>query len=92
VEQLDNPDSVLLIAGGEWKDGTVISGSVTTVSTSEFSKTLMRCVYSVVRKDFTKVRAYWVGPDALKALRNGRRLTIAIQSPPEFDLHEAVPK
>jgi hypothetical protein len=41
------------------------------------------------KKSFHKVRAYFVGPEALKAAQFGTRLTIATQSPPEFDLKAA---
>jgi hypothetical protein len=34
VEQPWNPHSVFLSAGGEWKDGTIISGTITTISSS----------------------------------------------------------
>jgi len=88
VDQLINPDSVVLFSGGEWNDGTIISGSIATVSKSPIAQALMREAHSGVKKHFTRVRAFWVGPEALAAFRNGRRLTAAIQSPPEFDLRE----
>jgi hypothetical protein len=46
----------------------------------------MRGVQKVMKKYFTKVRAYYVGPGALALLKNGTRLTGAEQSPREFDL------
>jgi hypothetical protein len=88
VEQPWNPHSVFLNVGGEWTDGTIISGTITTISNSPISRSLMRALHSRVKKHFTRVRAYWVGPDALAAFRAGRRLTMAIQSPPEYDLCE----
>jgi hypothetical protein len=88
VDQSMNPDSIVLFPGGEWIDGTVIAGSIATISKSPIAQALMRAVHSGVKKHFTRVNAFWVGPEALAAFRNGRRLTIAIQSPPEFDLRE----
>jgi hypothetical protein len=88
VDQSMNPDSVVLLPGGQWIDGAIISGSIATISTSPTSQALMRSAHSAVKQHFTRVRAFWVGPEALVALRSGKRLTYAIQSPSDFDLHE----
>jgi len=89
VEQPRNPDSIVLRPGGEWTDGAIVSGSFTTISKSPASQSLMRAAHSGIKRHFTRVQAFWVGPQALVAFRSGRRLTCAIQSPPEFDLREA---
>jgi hypothetical protein len=88
VEQRLNPDSIIFFPGGEWADGALISGSFTTISKSPLSQSLMRTVHSGIKKHFTRVQAFWVGPEALVAFRSGRRLAYAIQSPPEYDLRE----
>lgn len=88
VDQAKNPDSVVLNVGGEWVDGSLISGGVATISESPASQSLMRAIHSGIKKHFTRVQAFWVGPEALAALRSGRRLTYAVQSPPEYDLIE----
>jgi hypothetical protein len=86
IDQLLNPDSVTFISGGVWNDGVVISGSLGTASDSNAAQTLMRRFHSAIRKVFTKVGAYYVGPEALALWKRGARLTDAVQSPPEFDL------
>lgn len=88
VEQARNPDSVVLNVGGEWVDGSLISGGAATNSSSSISQSMMRAIYLSIRKHFTRVQAFWVGPEALAALRRGKRLTYAVQSPPEYDLAE----
>jgi hypothetical protein len=88
VDQARNPDSVNLNVGGEWVDGSLISGSATTNSETPVSQSLMRAIHSGIKKHFTRVQAFWVGPDALASLRAGKRLTYAVQSPPEYDLVE----
>ena len=88
VEQLSNPNSVIFSPGGRWVDGSFIAGSVTSMSNSPASQSLMRIMRSAIKKHFAQVRAFWVGPDALAALRSGKRLAYAIQSPPEYDLRE----
>ena len=86
VSQLSNPDSVTLTPAGVWTDGTILYGRVATCSGSEISKTLMRLFRGAIRQRFAPMHHYWVGPQALDCLKVGRRLTIAVQSPPEFDL------
>jgi len=47
-----------------------------------FAKTVVR--------GFHKVHSYWVGPEAYREFRAGKRLaTIGVKSPPEYDLAEA---
>jgi hypothetical protein len=89
VYQYMNPDSIELRPGGEWGDGAIIPGQITTMSTAPVSQALMRSAHSAIKKHFTHVQAFWVGPESLVALRSGKRLTQAVQSPPEFDLREA---
>jgi len=88
ADQRWNPDSVVFHPGGEWTDGALISGSFTTISKSQIPQSLMRAVHSSIKKHFTRVQTFWVGPEALVAFRSGRRLTSAVQSPPEYDLRE----
>lgn len=89
LDQRTNPDSVILSVGGEWIDGSLISGGLSTASPSAISQRLMRSFQSAIKKkSFTRVQAFWVGPEALGALRSGKRLSYAIQSPPEYDLRE----
>lgn len=92
VDNGSNPDSIVFQPGGEWNDGAVISGRFATLHKTPASQALMRAVRSLVKKHFTRARAFWVGPEALAALRVGRRLTGAIQSPPEYDLCEETGK
>ena len=88
VDQLINPDSITFIPGGEWKDLMMIAGLFGTASNSEISRSLMGLARRAIRKHFTKVQAFWVGPEALTYLRRGKRLTTAEQSPPIYDLRE----
>jgi len=83
-----NPNSVLLRLGGFWKDGSLISGHFVASSDQEFSRMVMNSVRRLFKKHFTKVQAFWVGPEALSRLRSGKRLCMAIQSPSEYDLRE----
>jgi hypothetical protein len=86
VDQLANPDSVVLTPAGEWRGEMLLAGGLGTAHKTAISKALMRLVSTSVKKHFTKARGYWLGPQALHQLRAGERLTIAEQSPREFDL------
>jgi hypothetical protein len=89
VDQLANPDSVEFRPGGIWNEDVVLHGRIATVSDSEISKALMKRFQAAVKKTFSKVKAFYVGPKALALLESGKRLTISAQSPREFDLTPA---
>jgi hypothetical protein len=86
VDQLANPDSVTCNPGGIWNEDVVLSGSIGTASDSEVSQALMKRFHAAMKKTFTKVKGYHIGPKALTLLEAGKRLTDAVQSPPKFDL------
>jgi hypothetical protein len=87
IDQLENPDTILLTPGGTWNENTILSGRISTVSETKISQELMKRFMNVIKKAFIKVNAYWVGPEALLLLNEGKRLACAsIDSPPEFDL------
>lgn len=88
IDQLENPDTIVIQPGGFWTDGSLLSGDIGTASDSAVSTTLMKRVASVLKKSFTKIKAYYVGTEALSLLRTGRRLTPSAQSTGRLDLRE----
>jgi hypothetical protein len=86
IDQLVNPDTITLTPGGLWGSDIVLKGNVGTVSDSELAQQLMKRFSSAVKRHFKKVKAFWIGPQALGHLDTGKRLTIAAQSPQDFDL------
>ena len=86
VDQLANPDSVILTPGGMWNQDVLLYGRVATVSQTEVAQDLMRRFASAIRKQFIKINAFYVGPKARELFDAGKRLTIAAQSPRDFDL------
>jgi hypothetical protein len=86
LDQLANPDSVVFLPGGIWNEDVVIQGHVGTASDSELSQALMKRFQSAIKKSFTKVKAFYVGPHALEFLESGKRLTSSARSPREYDL------
>lgn len=86
IDQLSNPDSLILMPAGMWKEDVVLGGMIGTASQSPVARMLLKRFEAVFRKSFCRVGAYWVGPDAMELLRTGKRLTASVQSPPEYDL------
>jgi hypothetical protein len=87
VDQLANPDTVVLTPGGSWRD-VVLNGGVATASDSPGSQRLMRRFRQAIQREFVRVKAFWVGPSAMVLLEAGKRLTGAEQSPRELDLEK----
>ena len=83
INQLYNPDTVTFTPAGMWNPEILLAGRVGTASDSQQSQELMKRFHSAIRKRFVKIKAYWVGHGALELLQSGKRLTIAVQSPPE---------
>jgi hypothetical protein len=86
IDQLINPDSAILTAGGLWGPDILLYGRLSTVSDTKIAQGFMRIFNRALRQKFQKVRAYWVGDGAMQMLKNGNRLTIAAQTPRDFDL------
>jgi hypothetical protein len=88
VDQSLNPESVMLTAAGKWREGIIIAGNISSVSNTSISHAWMRKCRASIKRRFTRINAFWVGPSALQSWKSGCRLTIAQQSPPEYDLKE----
>jgi hypothetical protein len=86
VDQLANPDSIIFQPAGISGNATVIHGRIATTGTTIEAKTIFATFQRHFRKYFAKHAAFYVGPEAMQLREKGFRLTMAIQSPPEFDL------
>jgi hypothetical protein len=84
-DQSENPNSIIFLHGGFYQD-ILLYGKIGTVSNTAASKAIYRLFLSVVRTRYAKVGSYFVGPEAQDFARSGGRLTIAAQSPHEYDL------
>jgi hypothetical protein len=86
VDQLMNPASITFSPGGRFTSDVLLYGRVATASTTPESKALLRRFERVLKKDFHRIAAFYVGPEALALQKEGVRLTAAQQSPKEYDL------
>ena len=84
-----NEDSIVFSPGGRYRNDVMLYGMIGTLSPppSAASKNLYTFVAKGFRKDFKKVREYFVGPEALDLMASGVRLTLDAMTPPEFDLN-----
>jgi hypothetical protein len=85
-DQLNNPNTITFSPGGIWDNDILLHGRISTMSEDKSAVRIMKLFSSAIRKLSTKIKAFYVGPEALEMLRQGKRLTIAAQSPSTFDL------
>jgi hypothetical protein len=85
-DQRLNPRSIRIAPGGMVNPMMLLKGQIDTISDTPESLALHGTFAKVVRKQFTKVQEYWVGPEAIQILDGGGRLAITDKSPPEYDL------
>jgi hypothetical protein len=86
IDQLENPDSTVFWHGGRYGESVLLYGRVATVSRTVVALKLQRAFESALRKQFVRVKAFYVGKCAEELLDRGVRLAGAVQSPPEYDL------
>jgi hypothetical protein len=86
-DQMENPDTISFQTGGLWKDILLYGRFATCTATFSLvaRKLLQRYTYQV-RKEFKYIGAYYVGQEAEEMLKQGKRLTLAEQTPKSFDL------
>lgn len=85
VDQLLNSESAILRPGGLWGD-VLLHGELAAAHDCAFYRELKKSIRFEMKKHFRTIEHYSVGPAALEILKAGGRLTIAVQSPPEYDL------
>lgn len=85
IDQLENPGSIILQVGGMDND-RLVAGQIGTVRTEQAAKDLYAVFLREIKKQFSKIKSYYVGPEAVRLLDAGRRLSPTSKSPPEYDL------
>ena len=86
IDQLRNPETVVLTPGGEFGENVLLMGSVSSVGSSKNVRTMMRLLRTCLEKcGFIKSHFVFLGSNAIKFLKAGNRLTISAESPVEDD-------
>jgi hypothetical protein len=86
IDQQANPQTIGFQPSGEFGEKCLIAGQVGTVSDHRNSLDLFREFSREFQRQFTKIKSYYVGKDALELLKKGWRLTSNAKSPPLYDL------
>jgi hypothetical protein len=86
IDQLVNPKTIVLRAGGIINGNCLLAGQVGTISESPISLEIYKVVVSEIRKQFIHVKDYYVGEEAYKLLKMGARLTANPNAPTSYDL------
>ncbi len=80
VDQLANPHSFTISPGGTYTTGTehgLMPGMAGTAQCNSISFELFTAFAKILKRDFTKIRAYYLGPEALKLFEQGVRFPTA---------------
>lgn len=86
IDQLANPESIIIQRGGLYLPDVLLHGRVATASPTQFAAQLQRAFASAIARFFEHIRSFYVGPEARELWRRGYRLTPSAQSPREYDL------
>jgi hypothetical protein len=86
-DQRSHPESVLLRPGGVFKEfECIVAGQIGTISQDQWSESLYKLLAATLRKQFTKIKSFYVGAEALVKLDQRVRLTTNMKCPIEYDL------
>lgn len=86
VDQLVNPKTISLEPGGLIDSGCLLPGSAGTASADPVSVELQKLFVRFIKRDFSRVREYWLSQEAERLLDSGIRLTANPRAPVLFDL------
>ena len=81
VDQLLNPASVTLRAGGLYQGACIVMGEFGTVTARQHGFDLLEAIRRVVRAAFRRVADAYVGPEAYALGESGVRLTDSTRAP-----------
>jgi len=85
VSQKLNPQTVIFQPGGRFEQ-CVISGSLGTISEAQTSLLLFQLFSKEIKRQFEKLKSFYLGKEAGQLLGKGWRLTTSVKSPQVYDL------
>ena len=86
IDQLENPQTIVLRPGGVLGDAVIIAGSLGTASTAPASLELYASFRAEFLASFSSIKSYRVGAQAARLLDAGARLTADVRAKPLYDL------
>jgi hypothetical protein len=88
VDQNSNPDSLYFRSGGTFSNKIIVPGTIGIIHQTSVSKKLYGALLRIIVKNFSRVRSYYVGPEALTLWKGGMRLGLSLKASPQIDLRE----
>lgn len=86
IDQSSNASTVALRPGGLFGDNCLIAGQLGTASDDDVSLDLLNNLTKALKRQFRRVKSFYVGVEAGLLLDRGFRLTGNAKSPPLYDL------
>jgi len=86
IDQLLNPDTVVITVGGFFAPSVLIAGSLGAAHDTSISRALFASWRRPIRRMWRKRKSAYLGPQALEAFEAGSRLTWSASGAREFDL------
>lgn len=86
IDQRLNPHTVSFSGGGVYQESCVIDGNVGTCTDDSTSIDLVNVFAREVRRQFKRIKSFYVGQEAEQLLDAGYRLTIGVNASREIDL------
>jgi len=81
-----NPESVIFWPGGLFDKTCVIAGQIGTGMINPVSEDLLNLIAREIRRQFKRIKSFFVGPEAQRLLDAGYRLTTSVKSSKDYDL------
>lgn len=91
IDQLVNPESLIIQLGGIHQDGMLIVSSIGTAHKSTFSTSLLSAYRRCFKKQFQVINGIFVGREAHMFLNTGWHLVFDVTQPREYDLQKQGP-
>jgi hypothetical protein len=86
IDQLAIPDSLYFRSGGLFSDKMIVPGKIGIAHQTPISRKLYRAFARHLAKSLSKIKSYYVGPEAHALWQNGMRLGLSLRASNELDL------
>lgn len=88
VDQSLIPDSLYFQSGGVFSNKIIVPGRIGVAHQTPISRTLYGIFKKIIVKNFSKVKSYYVGPEAYALWQNGMRLGLSLKASTDIDLKQ----
>jgi hypothetical protein len=88
IDQSAIPDSLYFQSGGKYSDIMIVPGRIGIAYQTAIANRLFDAFAKLIRKNFKKVKSYYVGGEAYGHLQTGMRLGLSLKASTDVDLRE----